>query len=113
MIGCSREEHDAIRTRVDYFMLETKDHERWLGLLTGQCVLCNSTLALPLCSLGCGEACPSTDALPWGGEDEVAHFSCVARVMLSTAKTRFVIVTGQGTARGFVREALAAEGGGS
>jgi hypothetical protein len=101
---CIQAEHNAIKERVEFFMLETRRHEEWLGLLTGECVECGSTLSLQCCAI-CAEPCATSDALPWGKkEDEtVAHFSCVARAMLAKHRTKFVIVTGKATAREFAR----------
>ncbi len=105
MKSCIQAEHLAIKERVEFFMLETTGHQRWAGLLTGQCKECQSTLALQLC-LVCSEPCASVDALPWGNpEDErVGHFACIARTMLEGRKVgKFVILVGKGTAREFVR----------
>lgn len=71
------------------------------------CRECGSSLCLYICVL-CGDCCEEGDALPWGPEDTDAHahFSCVARVQLSTAKTRFVIVAGKGRAAEFCRDTI-------
>jgi hypothetical protein len=82
---CSAEEHLAIKERVEYFMIETTGHQTWAGLLTGQCVVCSSTLALQMCVLACGKPCPTTDALPFGEPDDVAHAECVIRLNLRPA----------------------------
>lgn len=100
-MGCGHGEHDAIRSRVEYFRLETRDHQKWNGMVTGQCVECGSTLALQCCAL-CGEACPTTDALPWGppADEDVAHFECAARVLVEGKRIgKFVIIVGGGKAR--------------
>lgn len=98
-MNCSRQEHDAIKQRVEYFKLETIDHQQWGGLLTGNCVLCGSTLALQCCGI-CGEPCPTTDALPWGPpeNDAVSHFSCAAQLLVQGRRGKFVIIVGGGKA---------------
>ena len=89
-IQCSPQEHDAIRTRVDYFLLETHRHERWMGLITGECNVCNSTIALNLCRI-CREPMPTTDQLPWGLEDgDYAHATCAMETMLNAPALRVV-----------------------
>lgn len=109
---CSPAEHDAIKERVEYFLLETRNHQKWGGVLTGECALCDSTLALDCCTI-CREPCPTTDALPWGppADETVAHFECAAAVMVSGKRVgKFVIFVGGGKAREFIREALAGKG---
>lgn len=103
---CTHEEHDLIRSEVHYFMAETEGHQKWAGVLSGQCRLCSSTLALELC-LVCSEPCPTSDALPWGNpaDERVGHFSCIAQTLLAGRRHgRFVILVGGGQAREFVRK---------
>lgn len=112
---CSQEEHDAIKARVDYFMLETVCQRVWLAehLLVGECRLCLGTLALQLCAI-CREACPLPDALPWGPPDDgrAAHFECAARTLVKGRRGRFVILAGRTVAKEFDTVALAAQKGG-
>ncbi len=64
----------------------------------------------------CGEACATTDALPFGppADETVAHFECVARLLVAGKRVgKFVVLVGGGRAREFTRAALAAKGGGS
>ncbi len=95
-MNCSRAEHDAIRTRVEYFMLETTGHANWGGMFTGQCTYCSSTLALMCCKL-CKEPCPTTDMLPWGkpGDDEVVHARCAIEITLAANRVKFVLAAGR------------------
>ncbi len=105
-VGCSRQEHDAIKTRVEYFLLETVNHRTWESehLLVGECRLCSSSLTLALCRL-CNEAMPSDDMLPWGQEeDHFCHVECAMRAMMPEAKTKFVILVGGGKAVEFTRQ---------
>lgn len=90
-----------MKVSVELFRASTVNHQTYLGTLSAQCAEpgCDSTISLPLCSLSCGEPCPSSNAISWGPtEDDVAHVECVMRVMLTTATTRFVIVHGGGKA---------------
>ncbi len=97
-VGCSKEEHLAIKTRVEYFMLETRDHCEWVdhGLLVGNCTECRSTLALHICKL-CKEACPTTDELAWGNpvDDVYVHAACAIRLTLAANRVKFVLAAGR------------------
>lgn len=97
---CDQATHEALKADVALFKAGTVNAQQWCGLLTAECSApgCASTLALPLCRL-CREACPSTDALPWGREDgDVAHVACVMEQMVGSARTKFVIYVGGGKA---------------
>lgn len=98
---CTTATHDLMRANVALFKACTRNHQEWAGLLTAECRNCDSTLALPFCFL-CRKPCPATDALEWNPDGSIAHFGCVARVMVASTGTRFVIVVGKKSAREFV-----------
>ena len=52
---CTAASHAAIQMSVALFKHCTNGRQAWAGLMTGQCLECQSTLALPMCSLNCGE----------------------------------------------------------
>jgi hypothetical protein len=109
---CLPAEHAAIKERVEYFLLETDGHQQWAGLLTGQCKVCFSTLALECCAI-CTTPMPTTDMLPWGepSEERHVHFECGVRLLVTGRRGRFVILAGKTVAKEFDTVALAAGGG--
>ena len=95
---CSLASHAALRVDAGAFMSATRHLDTVDDVYYANCLLCDSTLALPCC-FACGVPLGSADCLELRG-DRFGHFACAVGRALEKGAAKFVAVVRVGTARG-------------